>query len=205
METGKNRLLCVYASGTLNVLECDSMDATQKKLNERLAQLDNQLYALRRERDAITTALSVAGARPPEAHKMIYTAQESEYWREKPFSKMALTDACLKVLRDHAEHEESHEQWLDKNQVEYLLSRGGYEFKAEDATNSVNVTLRRLAAEGYSEAHGGKGSRPIKYHFLKERLPDAKPAYRPGEKLGRAFSDVVAADDSDSRATKGPK
>jgi len=114
----------------------------------------------------------VAGWRPTDAHKTIYTLEESEYQSQQPFKSMALTDACLKVLRDHSGKDEIHEQWLDKGQVEYLVTRGGYEFKTDDATNSVNVSLRRLAEQGYAEAHAGKGSRPTRYHFKKERIPD---------------------------------
>ena len=165
----KNLLLCTFASGTLHVLERDSVDATAKKLVTRMEEIDREISRLRLERNAITTALSLTGWRPPEAHKTIYSMEESEYRRDEPFRDMTLTDACLKVLRDHANKEELHEQWLDKNQVEYLVTRGGYKFETNNATNSVNVTLRRLAADGYVEAHGSKGSRPIKYHFLKER------------------------------------
>jgi len=168
----KKVLLCSYASGTLNVQEHDSLDATSKKLVDRQNEIDRLMASLRAERNAITTALSIAGIRPPVAHKTIYNTQENEYWREQPFKSMSLTDSCLKVLRDSAEHEDIAQQWLNKNEVEYLVTRGGFVFKTEDPTNSVNVSLRRLAEDGYCEAHGGKGSRGIRYHFVRERLPD---------------------------------
>ena len=171
-DRNKTLLLCLYASGTLSVHKRDGMDATSKKLLKRLDDLDRQIATLRVERTAITTALSVAGLRPPAAHSAIYTHEENDYLREQPFKSMSLTDCCLKVLRDHAEKDEAHEQWLDKNQVEYLVQRGGFVFKTGNATNSVNITLRRLAEAGYCEAHGGKGSRPVKYHYRKERLPN---------------------------------
>ena len=167
----KKPLLFAYVSGTLTVLERDTVDATSKTLNDRLDAIDREMTRLRIERNAITTALSVAGLRPTAAHKTIYTQAESEYARDQPFKRMSLTDSCLKVLRDHSELEIEN-QWLDKNQVEYLVRRGGFEFKTEDPTNSINVTLRRLAEDGYGGAHGGKGSRPVRYHFTKERLPD---------------------------------
>jgi len=172
MESTKNLLLFEYASGTLSVLENDTVDATTKKLVARMQEIDLQYAILRRERDSITTALAVAGVRPPGAHHSIYTHEETEYRMEQPFRSMSLTDACLKVLRDYAQLDEPHKQWLEKNQVEYLVTRGGFEFKTDDPTNSVNVTLRRLAKEGYAEAHAGKGSRPTTYHFRKERVPD---------------------------------
>jgi hypothetical protein len=134
-----------------------------------MEQIDRQRAELRSERNAIMTALSVAGWRPPDANRNIYTMEESQYWREQPFRSMSLTDACLTILRDHAKKTELHEQWLDKNQVEYLVRRGGFQFKTDDPTNSVNVTLRRLAEDGFCQASGGKGSRGIRYHFTKDR------------------------------------
>ncbi len=144
------------------------MDATTKKLIARMEEIEHKIAALRSERNAITTALSVAGWRPPDANKTIYTHEETDYWLRRPFKSMSLTDACLKVLRDHA-NKELHEQWLDKNQIEYLVRRGGFQFRADDSTNSVNVTLRRLAEGGLCQASGGKGRRAMRYHFLKDR------------------------------------
>ena len=165
----KLSLLFAFASGTLDVQDRDNVDATTKKLIARMEEIDRQIVSLRSERNAITTALSVAGWRPPDASKVIYTKEENDYWREQPFRSMLLTNACLKILRDHAKKEELHEQWLDKNQVEYLVRRGGFPFKTDDPTNSVNVTLRRLAEDGLCQASGGKGSRGIRYHFARER------------------------------------
>jgi len=178
----KCRLLVAYASGTLSVLDNDSVDATTKRLLQRLEEIDEQRRRLRTERDAITTALAVAGVRPPDADHERYTREETEYRVEKPFAKMSLIDACLRVLRDYAGKSELHEQWLDKNQVEYLVVRGGYEFKTEDPTNSVSVSLRRLAEDGFCEAHAGKGSRSTRYRFKKERVPDALEDSRTAKK-----------------------
>jgi hypothetical protein len=147
------------------------VDATTKKLYGRMAEIELQRSFLKRELDAINTALAVAGVRPPGARHSIRTTEESDYLREQPFVDMSLTDACLKILKDHAEKDDASAQWLDKNQVEYMARRGGYQFETNDSTNSVNVTLRRLAAEEMIEAHGGKGSRPIKYHFRRDREP----------------------------------
>jgi len=172
MKSRKTSLLCAYASGTLKVQEHDTVDTTAKKIKARVDEIDQQITTLRLERDALMTALRVAGIRPPDAQNPRHTWEESKYLADKPFAKMSLTDACLRVLRDYAGKAELHEPWLDKNQVEYLVTRGGYEFKTGDPTNSVNVTLRRLAEDGHCEAHAGKGSRSTKYHFKKERVPD---------------------------------
>src|ERR1017187_4721180 len=50
------------------------------------------------------------------------------------------------------------ENSIDKNQMEYLLTVGGYCFDAKDPTNSVEVTLRRMAADGQCEVEKRGGS-----------------------------------------------
>jgi hypothetical protein len=169
----KTSLLLSYASSTLVVRTQDTLDATIKKMLRRMDEIDTETSKLRRERDHLTSALASIGYRPPKAHPTIYAPPESNYGFNKPFQKMSLTDACLKVLKDQSKREAS-EQWLDKNQVEYLVARGGYEFNTKDATNSVNVTLQRLTGGGFCEAHGGKGSRSKRYRFLKDREPEGK-------------------------------
>lgn len=166
----KLSLLNAYVSCTLNVLETDTVDATIKKMLKRLAEIDELRHSLRQERDHITAALASIGYRPPNAAANFYTREEGEYGAKQPFKNMSLTDACLKVLKDRSRKEPA-EQWLDKNQVEYLVVRGGYEFKTEDSLNSVNITLRRLASDGYCEMHAGKGSRSSRFKFVKDRLP----------------------------------
>jgi hypothetical protein len=158
------------------------MDATAKKLVARLAEIDQQRAQLRRERDAITTALAATGWRPPDASPNIYSHEENEFISTEPFRSMSLADACLTVLRNYAGKSPAHQQWLDKSQVEYLVTRGGFPFKTDNPTNSVNITLRRLAQDGFCEAHTGHGSRATRFRFKKDRLPN---------------------DVEDSRATKG--
>jgi chorismate mutase len=149
------------------------LDITVKKMLKRMDEIDTEISKLRSERNHLTSALASVGYRPPNVHPTIYESQEVDYGFHKPFRRMSLTDACLKVLKDRAKKVPAN-QWLDKNQVEYLVARGGYEFKARDATNSVNVTLQRLANGGFCGAQGGSGSRSRKYRFLKDREPEAK-------------------------------
>jgi hypothetical protein len=162
-EYNARDLLWVYASYTLSIGENETVDSTTKKLLQRLDVIDKQRNELRRERDAITTSLAIAGIRPPEASERIYTTQESQYLSQHPFANSALTDACLTVLRDKPE------TWFTKSQVEYLVARGGYVFESKDSVHSVNITLRRLAGEGLCEVKLGKGTRASKYRFVKDR------------------------------------
>jgi len=155
-------------SGTL-LVQAQDVDSTTRKMLSRMDELDVEMSRLRRERDSITATLASIGYRPPGAHPTIYSSAETKYKTGKPFRNMSLTDACLTVLRDQAKREELHEQWLNKNQVEYLVVRGGYEFEAGDSVNSVHVTLRRLALQGLVQANKGKGSRSSRYHFIKDR------------------------------------
>src|SRR5260221_682447 len=82
---------------------------------------------------------------------------EDRYAERVPFRIMSLPDACMAVLVDHRDIS------LDKNQVEYLLTLGGYPFEAKDPTNSVEVNLRRLAADGKCEVTKGAGSTASEY------------------------------------------
>jgi hypothetical protein len=164
-EDLKNVLLCAYATGALSIREHDDVDATTKKMLKRMEEIDALSSALREERDHITSALLAVAYEPSKAAPVAYSRKETEYAMRKPFRNTSLTDACLKVLKDH------FEEWLDKNQVEELVARGGYESKAEHTTNSIHVTLRRLTVDGYCESHSGRGSRTTKYRFLKDREP----------------------------------
>ncbi|MGD0002451.1 MAG: hypothetical protein ABSE21_20340 [Bryobacteraceae bacterium] len=176
----KNNLLIGYACGTLGVREDDDVDETARKLQQRQQETDRQIHMLRQERDAITTALAIAGIRPTNSPSFTYSHEENVYWMEQPFCRMTLADSCLRALQDHAALGNGS-QWLDKNQIEYLIRRGGFNFKTSDSLNSVKITLGRLAVGGSVERCGGKGSRSSRYRFVKER------------------EDALA----DSRATKG--
>ncbi len=164
-EDLKTVLLCAYATGALSIREHDDVDATTKKMLKRMEEIDALSSALRDERNHITSALLAVAYEPSSSTRDLSSRKETEYAMRKPFRRTSLTDACLKVLKDHSE------EWMDKNQVEELVARGGYESKAEHATNSIHVTLRRLTVDGYCESHSGSGSRTTKYRFLRDREP----------------------------------
>jgi hypothetical protein len=153
----KNVLTGTNSFGTVGQ---EQMDATVTKLLNRLKQIEWERLRLGKERDGIYTALAVAGVRPPtDQAQWLPSHKENEYALRQPFSKMLLTEACVAVLKDYVD------QWLSKTQVEFLLARGGYESEARDTKNSINVTLRRLAAEGRIEATHARGAHGNRYRY----------------------------------------
>jgi hypothetical protein len=151
------------ASGTL----VQPMEASVKKLMKRLEEIEREEWKLSRERHSIQTALTVIGValrKDGQAH--LPSSKEQWYRANQPFKKSSLTDACMTVIRDH------HKDWLNKNQVEYLVARGGYDFKTGDTKNSVHVTLRRLADEGKIRATRVRGSQGNTYRYVGESNND---------------------------------
>jgi hypothetical protein len=82
---------------------------------------------------------------------------EHEYRTFLPFANLSLPEGCEKILRDYKGEK------LSKSHIEYLLARGGYRFDAKDSKNSVDVTLRRLAADRKCEADRVRGMRGNRY------------------------------------------
>lgn len=139
--------------------EGKEVDPSAKKLVDRIEHLRQKRTMIDQEIDALNTALGVMGM-SVESRDIIGDSDphrfETRYSAAKPFREMTLGPACLKILADHAPSS------LDKNQTEFLLTIGGYPFKAKDPTNSVEVTLRKLASDGKCEADkpgGPHGSR----------------------------------------------
>lgn len=161
MDT-KNRLTVTNGIRTI-----EHVDATGKKLVERMRQLEAQRWRIDRELRSLRTALDVAGIKPPSRFPSEGTdPNESEYALNEPFRKLTLADTCDRILKDYTP------EWLTKNQVEYLATRGGYDFSTKDSANSVDVTLRRMAAAGKCEAERVRGSRGNKYRWMPEPKED---------------------------------
>jgi hypothetical protein len=139
MENVEKNLASVPRIGYNMVQNEESVDATTRKLLRRLEQIEMEQARLRIEHQAITTALGVAGVALQGFTGEVSAQVESEYEGRQPFAKDSLTDACLRVLRDHAG------AWLTKAQVEYMVVRGGYKFSTANPKNSVKITLHRLA------------------------------------------------------------
>jgi hypothetical protein len=140
------------------------MDATAKKLIEKMADIQRQIGELRRQSYALSTALEAIGMRV-EDDDPFCDPSDAEYAQNRPFAHTTLVAACKRILRDH------RGKTLTKTQVEYLAAIGGYQFETDDSKNSVDVTLRRLADVGFCEVDRQKGPEGNKYLFRQEEPP----------------------------------
>jgi hypothetical protein len=131
------------------------MDATAKKLIDRLRELEIKKMGINLDIDAIKRSLAMLGIKLPQS----IATKEAEYVSVRPFREMPLTEACIKVLRDHPQ------EWLTKTQVEYFLVRGQFTFTAKDPKNSLDVTLRRLAESGTILAQRMRGASGNRYRW----------------------------------------
>src|SRR5271157_4061529 len=102
----------IHDKGTRDV------DATARKLVQRMAELEHERGRIDREIHSIRTALSVAGIKPGK-FKSGVGFHETNYVSKQPFADMTLTRCCEKILKDH------RTDWLSKGEIEYLIVRGG--------------------------------------------------------------------------------
>ena len=137
--------------------------AIKKLLDEKMA-IRRRLRELSKREGAVDTALEILGIRVTEEAMlrgfMRVSRLEDEYDSAKPFKEKFLPEACLRIINDH------DGMGLDKKQVEYCLVVGGYPFEAKDPTNSVEIALRKLAADGQCDAIKGTGTQLSRYRSL---------------------------------------
>lgn len=148
----KNHLTSTKSYRTL----VHAMDATTKKLLMKLREAERVRWEKDQEIEHIRKTLELLGIKPGTDFTS-WLFKDSEYAQKRPFARTTLTEACLTILQDHKGH------WFTKSQVEYLAVRGGYEFSTENTKNSVDVTLRRLAADGKCAAERVRGARGNRY------------------------------------------
>ena len=143
------------------------VDATTKSLLRQLRELESENWRTREKIRSIHTALKLAGVKP-DVDTLLggQDGHESGYAVRVPFAQTALIEACEQVLKDYGDI------WLTKSQVEYLITRGGYKSSAKDAKNSVDVTLRRLAADGKCDVKRVRGSRGNTYRWISPEVKE---------------------------------
>lgn len=142
----------VHDQGSLGV------DATARKLVERMKYLEYERRRIQGELESIRTALSVAGIKPGRI-KGLMDMNEANYVNKQIFSNMSLRESCETILQDH------RGEWLSKSEIEYLIVRGGYNFTTKDSKNSVGVTLQRMKEEGRCEVERVRGTRGNRYRW----------------------------------------
>jgi hypothetical protein len=157
------------------------VEVSLKKLLDRRDTLRRQRSAIDFELRHIDKALEIIdpmgyGDRLPWEDNAEARSMEELYLGAKPLEGLSLGESCLRILSDFRFE-------MNKGQVEYLASIGGYPFKTQDPTNSIDVTLRRLAADGRCSVRK-EGQEGNFYSALSER-------------------NANAVDDKNSRATKG--
>lgn len=135
------------------------MDVTAKKLVEKMAEIQRQMLQLQRQSNSLTAALEAIGLRP-EDDDPFSQPTDARYADSLPFARTSLVAACKRILMDH------ENKSLTKSQVEYLAAIGGYPFSTDDAKNSVDVTLRRLAEQGFCQVERTRGPAGNQYQWV---------------------------------------
>ena len=134
------------------------MDATAKKLVEKMRDIQKQLGSLQRQSYALESTLEAIGMRI-EDDVPWEDSWDIKYAKDSPFARTTLVATCKQILIDHVGKE------MTKSQIEYLAAIGGYQFDAEDSKNSVDVTLRRLAEGGFCDVDKQRGPEGNKYVY----------------------------------------
>jgi hypothetical protein len=145
------------------------MDASATRIVKRLFDIERNIRELQREANALKKALEVAGVKPEYKTTLeMLDDNESTYAEYQPFEHSTLVDACRRILADHPGKK------LTKSQIEYYAVRGGYKFSTNDSKNSVDITLRRLVADGYCEVERVRGIQGNSYWIAEGNVEAAK-------------------------------
>jgi hypothetical protein len=161
--------------GTVSI-EDDKVDATARRLIERLKELSEQRGSLNREERSILTALAIAGVRPQGILGKEWPGElESTYSSKAQFANKSLREACEIILKDHLKNHRidpalHKTQWLSKAEIEYLIVRGGYQFATSNSKNSVGITLQRMAEEKLIEVQRVRGQQGNRYRWPSEEV-----------------------------------
>ena len=145
----RNRLTCTTLSRTLYELGRTllQMDATARTLVAQLVATRRQIAMLNQRANSYTMALEAAGFRSKDLDNVWASVppRDQDYAEQQPFKTKSLVDTCKQIL------EENGPRPFNKSQIEYLAAIGGYPFSTDDSKNSIDVTMRRLARQGFCE------------------------------------------------------
>ncbi len=166
-DLSKKSLTVTYLIRTIKdgIRNGENVDESLKAIVEKLMDLEAERDRINDDILTIRRTLSLAGIDSP-LRRMGDFQTERGYKKSRPFAGMALKDACLRVLIDGLG------EWFTKSQVEYMLSLGGYESDAKDPSNSVDITLRKLAELDACEVIRQRGVLGNKYRVPKKESND---------------------------------
>jgi hypothetical protein len=133
------------------------MEQSARKLLEEVRLIRLEREKLNEREAMVRRALELVDLRP-EGDRA-YTEMEGSIGPSL-FSNGTMPQCCETIFQ-------VYDGWLDKRQMEYLLALGGYRFEAKDPTNSVDVTLRRMAEKGDCEVEKRGGSKGNRYRKAK--------------------------------------
>jgi hypothetical protein len=165
-----NALTCINSISTV-VRESGTrdMDATARKLVQRMAELEHERGRIDREIHSLRTALGVAGIKPGKIRSAM-GFHEAAYVSKQPFAAMTLPQCCETILKDH------RTDWLSKGEIEYLIVRGGYKFNTKASRGSVGIALQRMARDGQCDAERMRGINGNRYRWPQEGKGEADAA-----------------------------
>src|SRR5271165_1242660 len=113
----RNQLTCTNSIDTVVQVDGkEDVDATARKLVQRMEELERHSWQIQNELRSIRTALAVAGIKPGK-FKSQNGFHESKYVAAEAFKDISLRECCQMILRDHSD------DWLSKSQIEYLIVR----------------------------------------------------------------------------------
>jgi|SRR5882724_712670 len=151
------------------------MDATAKKIVSMLMDSHREIERLRRSMRPLKETLESIGMRS-SAFNNLWDGEglgrDGEYAEKLLFANMTLVDTCKCILWDLSTEP------LSKSNIEYLATMGGYPFTTNNSKNSVDVTMRRLAKDGFCEIHRRQGSTENWYCLTEEQFKEASRSIR---------------------------
>jgi hypothetical protein len=149
------------------------VDATTRKLVERIKVLEYEKWRAEAEIESIKVALRAAGVKLESIEKQVFI-HEPRYVSLQMFEGFSLRESCEEILQHHPG------QWFSKSDIEYLIVRGGYKFNTDDSKNSVAVTLQRMKEDGRCEVERARGARGNRYRWRMEEPADVGSTRRRG-------------------------
>ena len=135
----------------------DNIEIAKKSLRAERQRIEAQVRKLQEDVSAIKRAEDILSATEP--HQMSLSDIELTKSGLYNFSKLAPTEAILKVLEDRPD------KWWEPLSITEEIKKGGLKTKARNLHNITSATLIRLVREGKLERQQLDGKRKSKYRI----------------------------------------